>query len=73
MRSNGLNPSAIIGNHPELRRVGLAEAFKYAADNRPAYDSFFESDGTLRGPGFTDAEASGLPEHLRSLRGVVTT
>jgi uncharacterized protein (DUF433 family) len=73
MRSNGLTPSAIIGQHPELRRVGIAEAFKFAADNKPRYSAFFEKDGTLKGPGFSDAEASGLPEHLRSLPGIVTT
>ena len=73
MRSNGLNPAAILAENPELRRVGIAEAYKFASENRPRYESFFEADGTLKGPGFSDAEASGLPEHLRSLPGIVTT
>ncbi len=73
MRSNGLNPAAILADNPELRRVGIAEAYKFASENRPRYESFFEADGTLKGPGFSDAEASGLPEHLRSLPGIVTT
>ena len=73
MRSNGLNPAAILAENPELRRVGIAEAYKFASENKPRYQAFFESDGTLKGPGFSDAEASGLPEHLRSLPGIVTT
>jgi len=73
MRSNGLDPAAMLANHPELRRVGIAEAFKFASDNKTRYESFFDADGSLKGPGFSDAEASGLPEHLRSLPGVVTT
>jgi len=73
MRSNGLDPDAMLANHPELRRVGIAEAFKYASDNKARYETFFDADGSLKGPGFSDAEASALPEHLRSLPGVVTT
>ena len=73
MRSNGLAPAAILANHPELRRVGIAEAFRYAADNRSRYADFFDTDGSLRGPGFSEAEASALPEHLRGLPGVVVT
>ena len=73
MRSNGLTPAAILADNPELRRVGIAEAYKFASENKPRYEAFFDADGTLKGPGFSDAEASGLPEHLRSLPGVVTT
>ena len=73
MRSNGLNPAAILADNPELRRVGIAEAFLYASENRTRYDKFFESDGSLRGPGFSAEEAAGLPEHLRSVSGVVTS
>ncbi len=73
MRSNGLTPAAILADNPELRRVGIAEAFLYASENRGRYDAFFESDGSLRGPGFSTEEASELPEHLRSLAGVVTS
>jgi uncharacterized protein (DUF433 family) len=73
MRSNGLTPAAIIADNPELRRVGIAEAYRFASENRPRYAAFFDADGTLKGPGFSDAEASGLPEDLRSLPGIVTT
>ena len=71
MRANGLTPSEMIARSPELRRVGIAEAFKYAADNRGRYGDFFDKDGSLNGPGFTVDEAAALPEHLRSMRGVV--
>jgi uncharacterized protein (DUF433 family) len=73
MRANGLTPSAMLAQHPELRRVGIAEAFRYAANNQLRYADFFEADGTLRGPAFSADEASVFPEHLRDLRGVVVS
>jgi uncharacterized protein (DUF433 family) len=73
MRANGLNPSAILADNPELRRVGIAEAFKFAAQNRERYADFFDESGALRGPGFTTDEAAVFPEHLRDLRGIVYT
>ena len=73
MRANGLTPSAIMANHPELRRIGIAEAFRFASENRARYLAFFETDGSLSGPGFSAEEASALPEHLRSLGGVVSS
>jgi uncharacterized protein (DUF433 family) len=72
MRSNGLTPRDILAENPELRWVGIAEAFRYAAENRARYEEFFDSDRGLRGPGFTDEEAATLPEHLRDVSGVVT-
>jgi len=72
MRSNGLTPAAILADNPELRQVGIAEAFLYASQNRARYAAFFEPDGALRGPGFSDHDAAELPEHLRDMRGVVT-
>jgi uncharacterized protein (DUF433 family) len=71
MRANGLNPSAILADNPELRRVGIAEAFRFAAENRQRYADFFAPDGTLRGPGFSEQEVQAFPEHLRGLRGIV--
>lgn len=70
MRANGLAPADMISNHPELRRVGIAEAFKFAADNQARYQEFFDGS-SLRGPGFGADEAAGLPEHLRQMSGVV--
>jgi uncharacterized protein (DUF433 family) len=73
MRRNGLNPSAILADNPELRRVGIAEAFKFAAENRERYAEFFDDSGALAGPGFSTEEAAAFPEHLRELRGVVVS
>ena len=70
MRANGLSPSDMLVDHPELRRVGIAEAFRYASENKVRYAEFFDKSA-LRGPGFSADEAAALPEHLRSLAGVV--
>jgi len=72
MRANGLTPSDIVANHPELRRVGIAEAFAYASENKARYSDFFDGS-SLRGEGFTATEAADLPEHLRTLSGVVVS
>ena len=71
MRSTGVTPREMLGDNPELRWVGIAEAFRFAAENPQRYASFVEPDGSLRGPGFARDEAAELPEQLRSLRGVV--
>ncbi len=65
MRGNGLTPMEMMAQHPELKRVGIAEAFRFAAQNQDRYGGFFEEDGSIRGPGFGTAEAATLPEHLR--------
>jgi uncharacterized protein (DUF433 family) len=72
MRANGLRPPEMIAQNPELRLVGIAEAFRFAAENTERYSDFID-DGALRGPGFTADEARGLPEDLRGLDGVVVT
>ena len=72
MRANGLSPSAILADNPELRRVGIAEAFRFAAENRQRYADFFTAEGTLRGPGFSEEEVILFPEHLREMPGVVS-
>jgi uncharacterized protein (DUF433 family) len=66
MRANGMTPDDMIANHPELRRVGIAEAFRFAAENKARYEQFFD-DSSLRGPGFSADELERLPEHLRGL------
>ena len=73
MRRNGLSPTQMIALHPELRPVGIAHAFRFAAEQRARYAEFFASDGSLVGPGFTQIEASGFPEDLRAVDGVVVT
>ena len=70
LRRNGFGLSELIKDHPELKRLGIAAAYTYAADNRDRYAEFFEPDGSLAGPGYTDEEAAGLPEQYQ-VAGVV--
>jgi uncharacterized protein (DUF433 family) len=70
LRRNGFGLTALIKDHPELRTVGIAAAYAYAADHRDRYAEFFEADGSLAGPGYTDDEAAGLPVQYR-LPGIV--
>ena len=72
-RAHGLDPRKIRVENPELKQVGIAEAFRFAAENRGRYADFFAPDGSLDGPGFSPEEAADLPEHLRGLTGVVVT
>jgi uncharacterized protein (DUF433 family) len=65
LRSNGYDLTRILTDHPELRVVGIAAAFTYAADHRERYADFFETDGSLVGPGYTEAEAAQLPAQFR--------
>jgi uncharacterized protein (DUF433 family) len=70
LRSNGFDLTRLIKDHPELKRVGIAAAYAYAVDHRDRYAEFFEPDGSLIGPGYTESEAVGLPEPYR-IKGVV--
>jgi uncharacterized protein (DUF433 family) len=65
MRAGGYDLTRILTDHPELRRLGIATAFCYAADHRERYAAFFAADGSLLGPGYTDEEAAALPDELR--------
>ena len=66
LRRNGYGLTQLIKDHPELKRMGIAAAYTYAADNRDRYADFFDADGSLMGPGYTDAEAADLPDHYRA-------
>jgi len=70
LRSNGYTLTRMLKEHPELRRMGVAAAYAYAAGHRTQYADFFEADGSIAGPGYTAAEADGLPKQYR-LPGVV--
>jgi len=70
LRSNGYDLTRILKDHPELRVVGVAAAYAYAAGHRERYGDFFEADGSLVGPGYTPAEAAILPAQYR-IPGVV--
>jgi uncharacterized protein (DUF433 family) len=70
LRANGYDLPHILKDHPELRVLGIAAAYVYAAGDRERYADFVEPDGSLAGPGYTDAEAAGLPAQYR-IPGVV--
>ena len=70
LRSNGYGLTELLKDHPELRVVGIAAAYTFAASNRERYAEFFEKDGSLVGPCYTEAEAARLPQQDR-LPGVV--
>jgi uncharacterized protein (DUF433 family) len=70
LRANGYDLTRILNDHPELRVLGIAAAYVYAASDRARYAEFFEADGSLAGPGYTEAEAAGLPAQYR-IAGVV--
>jgi uncharacterized protein (DUF433 family) len=70
LRRSGYGVAQLLREHPELRVVGIAQAYRYASEHRDMYTEFFGRNGALAGPGFTDEEASTLPEELR-LPGVV--
>ncbi len=62
LRRSGRGTTEILKDHPELRVLGIASAYRYAADHRDLYGEFFEPDGSLVGPGYSAEEAAGLPE-----------
>ncbi|OGO54422.1 MAG: hypothetical protein A2V85_04935 [Chloroflexi bacterium RBG_16_72_14] len=64
LRRAGYTVTDLLKDYPELRQVGIAEAYAYAAAHRDHYADLFAADGSLHGPGFTEAEASALPPHL---------
>ena len=65
LRRNGHTVTDLLKDHPELRLMGIVSAYAYAAEHRDRYGDFFEADGSLAGPGCTDAEAAVLPASLR--------
>ena len=69
-RANGKDLTRLLIDHPELRVVGIAAAYTFAAEHRDRYAEFFEADGSLAGPGYSEAEADGLPAQYR-LPGIV--
>ena len=70
LRANGYDLARILTDHPELRTVGVAAAFTYASTHRERYADFFEADGSLTGPGYSEDEAAQLPTQYR-LPGIV--
>jgi len=71
LRRSGFSLTRILNDHPELRVMGIATAYTYAAQHRDRYAEFFEADGSLAGPGYTAEEAAVLPPELQ-IPGIVT-
>jgi uncharacterized protein (DUF433 family) len=69
-RRHGYDLTRILTDHPELKRLGVASAWVYAAEHPDRYGEFLSPDGSLAGPGFSAGEAATLPTHLR-IAGVV--
>jgi uncharacterized protein (DUF433 family) len=65
MRAGGYDLTRILTDHPELRRMGVAAAYAYAAEHPDRYAEFLAADGSLVGPGLTADEAADLPEPYR--------
>ena len=65
LREHGYTLTEIIADHPELKTLGIASAFVYAATHRERYADFFEADGSLTGQGLSAAEAAILPPELQ--------
>jgi len=65
MRRSGYDLPRILTDHPELRWLGIASAYCFAADHPERYAEFLAPDGSLVGPGFSEVEAAGLPDELR--------
>ena len=70
LRASGYDLPHILKDHPELRVLGIAAAYVYAAADRDRYADFVEADGSLTGPGYTVEEAARLPAQYR-IPGVV--
>ena len=69
-RAAGKDVTRLLMDHPELRTMGIAAAYAYAAAHPERYADFLEPDGSLAGPGLSPTEAAGLPAQYR-LPGVV--
>jgi uncharacterized protein (DUF433 family) len=65
LRASGHDVTDLLKDHPELKLIGIASAYAFAAEHRARYADFFEADGTLAGPGMTEAELDTLPPSLR--------
>lgn len=65
LREHGYDLTAILTDHPELKRMGVAAAYAFAGSHRDRYADFFQADGSLVGPGLSAAETTDLPDEYR--------
>ena len=70
LRQNGYTLTDMLKDHPELRTLGIAKAYAFAASNPKRYAEFFDGYGNLLGAGLTPDEARLLPGDVQ-LPGIV--
>ena len=56
LRASGFDGAQLLKEMPELRIIGIARAYEFAAANREHYAEFFDTNGALLGPDLTPAE-----------------
>ena len=56
LRASGFDGAQLLKEMPELRIVGIARAYEFAAANREHYAEFFDTNGALLSPDLTPAE-----------------
>ena len=61
LRRNGYTVVDLLKDHPELRLVGIAEAYAYAGATATGTRTSSRPTARSPGPGCTDAEAAALP------------
>ena len=54
MRAAGMTPSRIIAEHPELKAIGVAEAYRYGALHGERYADLLAADAGPRGRDVSD-------------------
>ena len=65
LRANGYTVTDLLKDHPELKLMGIASAYAFAAENKARYAEFFAADGSLVGPAMAADEVDALPPSLR--------
>ena len=58
LRASGYDAQRLMGEMPELRVVGIARAYEFAAEHREHYAEIYDANCQLQGPGLTPAEAA---------------
>ena len=69
LRAAGQTPTAIVKDHPELKPLGIAFAYRYAAADPDRFGGFLDKKGALVGPGFSEAEAAALAQQTAHASG----
>ena len=71
LRANGYDLTGSSRTTRSCASSGIAAAYAYAADHRERYADFFEADGSLAGPGYTDGRGGRPAGPVPRVPGVV--